>query len=262
MTLEGGQTIVFYLIQNNTVANFLAKNPTNANHDNNQSSAPLAFFSIAAANPDGMKHTQIIADSTTGRVQYDWEDLVSLGDSDFNDATIVVRPSGDTSQQETLHAPGTGNTSVSLGATLTGGKETTPNGDVGVYFVSDKDGTVAGLHPGDAGYAAAALAAANSRVLFTAGGTGTTSVIVPAGNYLAFYLITSGTTANFLSTNSTNGVGDVRALFSFDAANPDSVNHFRWLRRGNRKPIPTRLSSTSWTKSPARPATSTPTRSR
>ena len=238
VTLEGGKTIVFYLIQNNTVANFLAKNPTNANHGNNQSSAPLAFFSIAAANPDGMKHTQIIADSTTGRVQYDWEDLVSLGDSDFNDATIVVRPSGDTSQQETLHVPGAGDTSVSLNATLTGGKETAPSGDVGVYFVDDKDGTVGGLHPGDAGYAAAALAAANSQVLFAAGDTDTTSVTVTAGKYLAFYLITSGTTANFLSTNSTNGVGDVRALFSFDAANPDSVNHFRWYAPGQQKTDP------------------------
>ena len=95
--------IVFYLIQNSTTANFLAKNASDAIHGNNNKSAPLAFFSLTAANPDHVKHTQIVADATTGRVQYNWEDLINQGDSDFNDATITVQQAGSTAPQ--AHAP-------------------------------------------------------------------------------------------------------------------------------------------------------------
>ena len=114
MTLQGGQTIVFYLIQNDTIANFLALNPSNTVQGNGQRGAPLAFFSLEAANPDGMQHTQIIADSTTGTIQYNWEDLLSLGDSDFNDAAITVQPSGGSTARRALHAPGTEMTAVTL----------------------------------------------------------------------------------------------------------------------------------------------------
>ena len=84
---KAARRIVFYLIQNNTTANFLAKNPTNTIHGNNQSARRWRSSASQAANPDDMKHTQIIADATTGRVQYNWEDLMNLGDSDFNDAS-------------------------------------------------------------------------------------------------------------------------------------------------------------------------------
>ncbi len=67
ITLQAGQMVVFYLIQNNTTANFLAKNPSNTPNGNNKADSPLAFFSIQAANPDAKQHTQIIADATTGR---------------------------------------------------------------------------------------------------------------------------------------------------------------------------------------------------
>jgi cyclophilin family peptidyl-prolyl cis-trans isomerase len=237
-TLDGGQMIVFYLIQNNTTANFLAKNPSNTVQGNNQPGAPLAFFSLEAANPDGMQHTQIVADSTIGSAQYNWEDLLNLGDSDFNDAAIVVQPSADASEQETLQAPGAGSTNVSLNATLTSEKQSTPSGDVGVYFVDDQAGTVNGLTPGDAGYAAAALASGNSQKLFAAGDSSTTEVAVPAGKFVAFYLITSGTTSDFVTNNPTNAAGAAQALFSFDAANPDSVNHFRWYTPGQQATDP------------------------
>jgi cyclophilin family peptidyl-prolyl cis-trans isomerase len=242
-TLQAGQRIVFYLIQNNTTANFLAKNATDAVHGNNNDAAPLAFFSLAAANPDHMRHTQIVADATTGRVQYNWEDLINLGDSDFNDATITVQLAGTTIPPATLHAPGAGDTNVTLNATLHGEKQSMPKGDVGVYFALDQNGTVqngAGgtLHPGDPGYAAAALTAANSRVLYADGANGNKQVIVPAGEYLGFYLITSGTTASFLTGNLTNSASGPRALFSFDAANPDTTNHFRWFTPGQQATSP------------------------
>ena len=42
-------------------------------------------------------------------------------------------------------------------------------------------------------------------------------------------MISSGTTANFLATNPTNSMAVAPvALFSFAAANPDNINHFRW----------------------------------
>src|SRR5262249_8033728 len=109
ITLSGGQMIVFYMIQNNTTANFLAKNPSNSIHGNNNPNDPLAFFSVKAANPDNMKHAQIIADRTTGRTEFNWEDLLTLGDSDFNDAVITVRLAGQSGDPpSTIHAPGTG----------------------------------------------------------------------------------------------------------------------------------------------------------
>ena len=76
-----------------------------------------------------------------------------------------------------------------------------------------------------------ALALANSRVLFAAGSQAGTdeSVSIPAGKYLGFYIISSGTTDDFLSTNPTNSTGNGPvAMFSFDSANPDNTNHFRW----------------------------------
>jgi hypothetical protein len=125
VTLSAGKFVVFYMIQNNTTANFLAKNPTNAPHGNNNSNSPLAFFSVAAANPDGMKHVQIVADGTTGFVQYNWEDLYSQGDSDFNDAAITARVASQSNATPGgIRAPGsTGNENLS--GTLVPGSQTT-----------------------------------------------------------------------------------------------------------------------------------------
>jgi cyclophilin family peptidyl-prolyl cis-trans isomerase len=238
VTLHGGQMVVFYLIQDNTTANFLARNPSDVIHGNGQSRAPLAVFSLQAANPDHVKHAQIIADSLTGRAQFNWEDLVNLGDSDFNDASIVVHAAGSATQQGAVHAPGTGATSVTLKGTLHGEKQATPSGDVGVYFADDPTGKIGSLKPGDEGYAAAALASTNVQVLFGSAATGTKQVTVPAGKYLGFYLITSGTTADFIAHNATNSSAGARALFSFDAANPDGVNHFRWFTPGQQATDP------------------------
>jgi cyclophilin family peptidyl-prolyl cis-trans isomerase len=234
VTLGAGKFVVFYMIQNNTTANFLAKNPTNAPHGNKNSGAPLAFFSVQAANPDGMKHVQIVADAMTGFVQYNWEDLYSQGDGDFNDAAITARVASQTNATPGgIRAPGsTGNENLS--GTLVPGSQSSPLGDVGVFFVDSPNGAIGSLTPGSTGYAAAALAASNIRVLFAGNANGTRSVAVPAGKYLGFYAITNGTTANFLAVNATNSTsGSAVALFSFDEANPDDVNHFRWVSAGS-----------------------------
>jgi cyclophilin family peptidyl-prolyl cis-trans isomerase len=232
ITVNGGQFLVFYMIQNNTTANFLAKNADNSIEGNNNRNAPLAFFSVQAANPDAMRHAQIIADQMTGRVQFNWEDLAGLGDSDFNDVAMRVSLTTQTSTpSSTLHAPGTGNKNVTVNGMLIAGNQSTASGDIGVFFVDSPSGAIGSLTPGATGYAAAALTTANSRVLFAAGkAAGSTgSVTVPAGKYLAFYTISSGSTANFLSVNSTNSSsGSAVAMFSFDAANANATNHFRW----------------------------------
>jgi cyclophilin family peptidyl-prolyl cis-trans isomerase len=237
ITLTGGQMIVFYMIQNNTTANFLARNPTNSVKGNNNGAAPLAFFSIPAANPDGMKHAQIIPDPTTGRVQYSWEDLAHLGDSDFNDVVMTVRLASDTSAgstkvASTLHAPGASDKSVSVSATLHAAKKSAPTGDVGVFFVDNPAGAIGLLKPGDKGYAAAALATGNFQVIFTSKDSAgaTKSISVPGGKYLAFFYIAGGTAEEFSSSNPDNATGGGRpvALFSFDAANPDTSDHFHW----------------------------------
>ena len=203
----------------------------------------MAFFSVQAANPDGKQHTQIIADPTTGLVQYNWEDLVNLGDSDFNDMVMTVGLASSTNTVAALHAPGAGATSGSLNDTLVAiGKQSSVAGDVGVFFTDDPSGDIGSLHPGDSGYAAAALAAGNFQVMFSAGanvGAGT-PLTVPAGKYLGFYLITGGTTADFLASNPSNSsTGSPVALFSFDSANPDGVNHFRWFTPGQVATSPT-----------------------
>jgi cyclophilin family peptidyl-prolyl cis-trans isomerase len=232
ITVNGGQFLVFYMIQNNTTANFLAKNADNSIEGNNNRNAPLAFFSVQAANPDAMRHAQIIADQMTGRVQFNWEDLAGLGDSDFNDVAMRVSlTTQNSTPNSTLHAPGTGNKNVTVNGTLIAGNQSTNLGDIGVFFVDSPNGAIGSLTPGSSGYAAAALTTANSRVLFAAGRSAgaTGSVTVPAGKYLAFYTISSGTTANFLSVNAANSSsGSAVALFSFDAANANAINHFRW----------------------------------
>ncbi len=172
--------------------------------------------------------------------------MFNLGDSDFNDATIIVKlssQSASTSGTPVLHAPGTGDKTDNLNGTLGSGKKTTAPGDIGVFFVDSLDGAIGSLAPGSDGYAAAALASANSKVLFSSGSAGGSqqSVTVPAGKYLAFYAITSGTTSNFLLINSANSSnGGPVALFSFDAANPNSIEHFRWTSPENAQVDPSK----------------------
>ena len=57
-----------------------------------------------------------------------------------------------------------------------------------------------------------------------------------------FYIISRGTTANFLTANPTNNSnGSAVALFSLDAANPSKINHFRWYTPDQSATDPTAL---------------------
>ncbi len=75
LDLEGGQYIGWYLISDNTTAEFLQTNP-----DNNPNGETVAFFSYAQANPDELYYLNYNSSS-----QLAWEDMLGGGDLDYND---------------------------------------------------------------------------------------------------------------------------------------------------------------------------------
>ena len=81
LQLTAGSFYGMYLIQNSTRAKFLARNP-----ENRLGKGPLAFFSFAAANPDGFDHIRRPTSTT-----FAFEDLTNGGDKDFNDLIIDIR---------------------------------------------------------------------------------------------------------------------------------------------------------------------------
>lgn len=110
-TLAAGTYIAFYLIQDNTTAQFLATNPANA-----MSRRTNAFFLHPQANPDNrFQHFRKVADPNGGTV-YSVEDLDYGGDQDFNDFIFSINgaPTGNrapiiTSNPATSHSlPPTG----------------------------------------------------------------------------------------------------------------------------------------------------------
>lgn len=102
------------------------------------------------------------------------------------------------------------------------------NNEFGVYAVDNADGQVSGIDPGEAGYAAAV--AQRAQVIFRSGsGAGARSELtLTAGQRLGIYFVQDGTTRNWAANNPNNvaGQGPI-AFFSFDAANPDNIDHFR-----------------------------------
>ena len=104
-------------------------------------------------------------------------------------------------------------------------------GEVGIFYVTDTSGSVDGLTPDDDGYIAAALASDNRVTLFSAGTScdAQNTQSLNGGSLIAFYAINTGSADDFLTDNSTNATsGSAVAFVSFDTANSDSANHFRW----------------------------------
>jgi hypothetical protein len=248
MNVTGGELLAFYLVSNSTTATFLKFNPQNLLTGLN------TFFSVTAANPDGVQHALVTADSQTGNEIISWEDMLFGGDKDYNDAVISITPASTPSPTagDALRITGTTGNNVPVTFALqptqraAGSTDAPPastaQGEIGYFVVSDNSGTVNGIAPGSAGYLQAALAAGNSTVLFNQGDSlGTSKTIqAPGGALLGFYYIPNSTSANVLANNPNNdpSVGPV-ALFSFDAANPDTAQHFRWYApEGVAVPVP------------------------
>ncbi len=91
LSLNGGDFLMFFIIQNNTLANLLANNPNNL-----PNRTPLAFFSLDALNPDNFDHFVGFLNTVNNYTQFGFEDLTSGGDQDFDDIVyninVVLRP--------------------------------------------------------------------------------------------------------------------------------------------------------------------------
>ncbi|WP_218653202.1 putative Ig domain-containing protein [Nostoc sp. TCL26-01] len=86
INLEAGSLYGFYIIADNTTANFVSLNPNNL-----ITTEPLAFFSFSQANPDNkFDHLIAIIDRVKGTTQFAWEDLANGGDRDFNDLVFTL----------------------------------------------------------------------------------------------------------------------------------------------------------------------------
>ncbi|HEY3968716.1 MAG TPA: peptidylprolyl isomerase [Planctomycetaceae bacterium] len=239
INVTGGELLVFYLVSNNTTSNLLDFNPRNTPTGLN------AFFSVASADPDHVNHVRTTADTQTGQVVMSWEDMLFGGDRDYNDAVITLTPAATASStvSDALRisgGPAVNGTPQTVPVTFTldptnkiyGPSPAVAHGELGVVVVSDESGTINGLAPGSAGYLAAALGSSTRQVLFSSGDPldSQKTLLLPAGALIEFYYIPNGTAASVLANNPTNNpsLGPV-AFFSFDPANPDSAQHFRWF---------------------------------
>lgn len=235
VTLQGGQVLAFYLIQNDTSANFIANNVANS-----KSVSPVAFFSLGAANPDGVNHVQAVGDATQGRVTYGWEDLTGGGDRDYNDMVVTIQAAGVSgAPDQAILAPASSSRDVTATFQLQNAVKSKLNstpttttkaaGEFGFFFVDSPDGAIGNLHPGDPGYAQAALNARHPLFAFNDPAQTQKTLAIPGGSYIGFYLVPGSSAANLLTQNPTNAAnGSPVAFFSFSAANPDSGTvHFR-----------------------------------
>jgi RHS repeat-associated protein len=106
------------------------------------------------------------------------------------------------------------------------------NNELGIFSVDDAQGRIGKLHPGEPGYAAAALSRGRYRRLVAAGqgAGGEHTLQLPAGGFVGFYLVSNATREEFLAQNRTNRLGDVpNVMFSLVRANPDHFDHMRRL---------------------------------
>jgi Domain of unknown function (DUF4114) len=89
LRVNGGEILVFFLIQDTTLANLLTHNP-----QNEPETSPMAFFSIDSLNPDGVDHFVAFQDYAHQITQFGFEDETSGGDRDYDDVvfTTVVVP--------------------------------------------------------------------------------------------------------------------------------------------------------------------------
>jgi VCBS repeat-containing protein len=237
--LETGAMYAFYMIQDNTTARFLDKNPGNS-----LTKSPHAFFSVEDANPDDFDHLRATVVGTT--LKMTWEDGTFGGDQDFNDAVIqadfataprfVELPTQPVPVQ--AFVPGASGDSVFQVPTTASGpitaaftwetKHSSASLEFGIYQVTDASGRIGDLRPGDNGYVLAAL---QSGITLFAKGKGAgdiATVVLEPGAFYAFYLVQNGTAAEAVASNPGNSLkGHPLTYFSIASANRDGFDHLR-----------------------------------
>ena len=230
ISVNGGDILVLYLVQDNTGANLRAANPSNT-----RTGGTVAVFSLTGANADQQfPHGSVGDEPRASQAVYGFEDLTGGGDRDYNDMVISVRAAG-TTPLTTLQVPVGAGRSVAMTVELKAAKKTpngaattTAGGQVGFFPVDNAAGAIGNLNPGDAGYVAAALGRA--QILFAGSATPSTTTTrnVSGGDFLVFYYIPNGTAAQVLASNPTNlGTGSQVAFFSNPTADPDGKVHAR-----------------------------------
>ncbi|MCZ8125422.1 MAG: DUF4114 domain-containing protein [Microcystis sp. LE19-114.1B] len=206
-TVAGGSRLGFYVIQNDTSANWLE------NNRQNQGQSGLAFFSLKGANPDNFDHSQS-SHLDRGIWRFNWEDLTAGGDQDFNDVVFNIAQAG-------IVLPGDKGQQVPLTVEAVSQDNTFPN-EMGYYLVDTPDGEINGIKPGDQGYLDAALSGDRHQVIFASGkGFDSKTFNVPSGKYLGWYLVANGTTEQAIA----KGENAPPVFFSYAAANEDGLNH-------------------------------------
>ncbi len=205
VTTAGGQLLGFYLVANATTLEA-------------QVAGATVFFSFDAANADKMEHVRTVDRGDGGR-DFRFEDQLGGGDQDFNDAIVSV------TRTNAVTAPGQpGQTVEATVSRLARSRGLT--GEIGVYKVDGRDGSVGGFAPGTPGYLHAALAGGGRQTIFAAGSLDAERTItLDSGALYGFYFITAGTADQLLASNATNGAV---AYFSFSDANPDKLGHIDW----------------------------------
>jgi len=198
-----GSQLALYLIQNDSITNWLGRNNKGA------ANVPV-LFSIETANPSGLERMRS-ADLGKGLWSFAWEDLITNSDDDFNDIVLQVGPPG-------FVVPGESGGSALLTVNRLE-KESAYLSEMGIYFTDTAAGRVGGLDPGDPGYREAVLAQVRLRKLFAADPPGAqASLELPSTTSFGWYLIANGSTESLAQ-----GQGEM--FFSHAAANRDGLSH-------------------------------------
>ncbi|NER20064.1 MAG: DUF4347 domain-containing protein [Symploca sp. SIO1C2] len=215
---EAGDRLGFYLVQNDTTDNVLddlAGGSTDTN----------VFFTFPSANSDNFDHLQLSMDDDT--ITLNWEDALNGGDQDFDDVVLTVQLTDAAPPLGTELQGDEQGELIDLRDELTGliatdfvtAEDADFDNSFGFYAVDDASGSINGITPDNAIYAALAV---SNRVDLTAG--------LPGGSLLAPFFIADGTADEFLISNASNQQGQLpQAYFSFLGANPDGRDHIARL---------------------------------
>lgn len=126
-----GSHLAFYLIQNDSITNWLDKasqgKPT-----------PQVLFSIDQANPSGLERMRN-TDLGKGILSMAWEDLVKKSDNDFNDVVLQI-------SQPSVVVPGAAGGATTLKVNRLE-KSSSCLSEMGIYLTDTPDGKVDGLSP-------------------------------------------------------------------------------------------------------------------
>jgi RHS repeat-associated protein len=142
---------------------------------------------------------------------------------------FIATPAPAVVDRSALAVPGTAGQSIPTTFTLTGANSSFAN-EFDIFPVDDATGRIGALKPSDEGYEAAALSRAGQQVVFADGAAvGTTATFdLPAGSLLGLYIVHNHTTAQALSQNPDNLLGQRPLVyFSFQSANPDRFEHIQ-----------------------------------